>query len=82
MILDNPILPGSPDWVREIFLATNGQISFVLPSVATDTDSYVLTVNGIEYVRNTDFTISGTTLTWLNTFVLKLGDRVMITYTI
>ena len=82
MILDNPILPGSPDFVKEVFITTNGQISFTLPSVATDPDSYVLSVNGVEYVRNTDFTVSGTALTWLNTFILKLGDRVIVTYAI
>jgi hypothetical protein len=68
------------NWVRVIFTATSGQISFTLPSVATDPDTYSLTVNGIEYVRGTDFTVSGTALTWLNTFVLVSGDRLMVAY--
>lgn len=80
MDFSSPIVPGMPDWARAVFIATTGQISFTLPSVAVDPDSYVMTVNGVEYVRNTDFLVSGTALTWLNPFVLATGDRVMVAY--
>jgi len=67
-------------WMRAVFTATAGQTVFTLPSVAADAATYELTVNGVEYVRGTDYTVSGTTLTWLNPFALILGDRVAIAY--
>ena len=67
-------------WVRATYVATAGQISFVLPSVASDPNTYKLTVNGIDYDRTTHYTVSGTTLTWLNLFPLVVGDRVAVTY--
>ena len=82
MDLNVPIIPGIPDWVKVEFIAINGQTSFTLPSVAEDPDSYVLTVNGVEYARNTDFLISGTALTWLNPFLLVAGDRVLVAYSL
>jgi len=80
MDLNVPIVPGLPDWVKVVFIATNGQTSFTLPGVAEDPDSYLLTVNGIEYARNSDFLVSGTALTWLGPFSLKAGDRVLVAY--
>lgn len=68
------------EWIRTVFTATAGQTSFTLPSTATDPDTYNLTVNGIEYSRGTDYIVSGTTLTWLDTFVLAAGDRVIVVY--
>jgi len=67
-------------WRRSLFVATAGQITFVLPSVATDPGSYALTVNGVIYDRTTHYLVSGTTLTWLNLFPLATGDRVAVTY--
>jgi hypothetical protein len=71
----------STSWVRVVFTATAGQTSFTLPSISADADSYTLSVNGVEYVRTMDYTVSGTALTWLNNpFALIAGDRVMVAY--
>ena len=67
-------------WRHSVFTATVGQISFVLPGVATDLDSYHLSVNGVEYDRTTHYLVSGTTVTWLNLFPLATGDRVAVAY--
>jgi hypothetical protein len=65
-----------------LFTAASGQISFTLPSVATNPDTYRLAVNGIEYDRGTHYLVSGTTLTWMNLFALVAGDRVTVVYQI
>ena len=67
-------------WRHSVFTATAGQISFTLLEIASDIESYHLSVNGVEYDRLTHYLVSGTTLTWLNLFPLATGDRVVVAY--
>ena len=80
MDLNVPIVPGIAEWDRIVFIATAGQISFTLPNVALDVETYTISVNGIEYARGIDYLVSGTTLTWLAPFTLAVGDRVIVAY--
>ena len=80
MDLNAPIVPGIAEWARIVVTATSGQISFTLPSVALDPETYTMSVNGVEYARGIDYVVSGTTLTWLAPFTLMVGDQVIIAY--
>jgi hypothetical protein len=80
MDLNAPIVPGIAEWARIVVTATSGQISFTLPSVALDPETYTMSVNGVEYARGIDYVVSGTTLTWLSPFTLMVGDQVIIAY--
>jgi hypothetical protein len=63
------------------FTATLAQTVFTLTQSAAAGGVVVLTINGQRFAEGTDFTISGTTLTWLDTpFTLEAGDAVVITY--
>lgn len=72
---------GGAPWVEDEFVPTLGQVTFVLSSVPTDLNSISLHVNGIAYDDVTDYTVSGTTLTWLNTpFSLETTDKLLARY--
>ena len=65
---------------EDVFAPANLQTVFSL-STSWFGGYVVVYVNGIEYVRNVNFTISGTTLTWLDTpFTLSLGNRLVADY--
>lgn len=59
-----------------------GQTVFVLPVAILGIGAYsAFVVNGVEYAKTTDYTIVGTTATWLDTpFTLEATDRVLIKY--
>jgi hypothetical protein len=60
---------------------TLGQITFILSQAPTEPDSLSLHANGIEAVETADYTLSGVTLTWLNTeFSFETDDGVVIQY--
>lgn len=62
-------------------IATNGQTAITLSQTPKDANDVVLIVNGIQYALTTDYTISGTTLTWLDTdFTLETTDKVSVEY--
>ena len=66
---------------RELLLVTvDGQTSFVLPSIPTSIITLSLEVNGVAYTNPSDFTLSGSFVTWLNTFTLKTSDSVYAIY--
>lgn len=71
----------SPPWVEDDFTPTLGQLTFILSVNPTDPISLSLHVNGIEAQETTDYTVSGTNLTWLDTdFSFVTSDRVVIQY--
>ncbi len=71
---------GSP-WTQDEYDPTNGQVTFILTSTPTDPSSVIFMVNGIVADDVIDFTVSGTTVTWLNNlFVLDTSDKVLIKY--
>lgn len=65
------------------FTATSKQTVFSLSDTPVDPDDVELTVNGIEYANGSDFSVSGTTVTWLDVlFTLSAGDCIIIDYDI
>ena len=67
--------------LEDEFIPADAQITFILSQAPTDTDSFELHVNGVQCDSVTDFTVSGTTLTWLNVpFVLETSDKLIARY--
>jgi len=68
-------------WVEDEFVASNGQVTFILSQAPSEMASFSLHVNGIVYDDDDDFTVSGTTVTWLNTlFAMDAGDKLLARY--
>ncbi len=69
-------------WNKDTFTPTTGQVTFSLSTAPTDLDSLELDVNGVTYEGGgVDYTVSGVTITWLNTeFSMLAGDRVVVRY--
>lgn len=68
--------------IRDTFtgVVTNGQTMFTLSMTPSDTTLVQMEINGVLYRSTTFLTVSGTTLTWLDTFVLSSSDVVDIVY--
>lgn len=62
------------------FTATAGQTAFTLTSTPTYPTKGILTLNGQEKIYGTDYTVSGTSLTWLDNPVLITGDKLNYYY--
>jgi hypothetical protein len=59
----------------------NGQTLFTLSTIPGNPNISLLNVNGLKANYGIDYTIAGTTLTWLNTsYNLETTDRVEILY--
>lgn len=72
---------GGTPWVEDEFTATPAQVTFILSQAPIDAVSLTFHVNGVLYDDVTDFSISGTTITWLDTaFVMSAGDKIHIRY--
>lgn len=57
-----------------------GQVTFILPSAPLNNEADFF-INDVPYERGVDYTVSGTTLTWLNvTFAIEANDHVRATY--
>jgi len=68
-------------WTQDEYVATLGQVTFILSAATTDPASIRVIVNGVDYDDVADFTVSGTTLTWLNNaFSMDAGDIVLVRY--
>lgn len=68
-------------WREDTFASGAGQVTFILTAAPTDADATSAHVNGVEYNRPTDYVVSGTTVTWLNTlFALEAGDVLTVQY--
>ena len=70
--------------VREAFTPTLGQTVFTIARAPKDPSDVTFRVNNIGYTEGTTggdwFTAVGTTITWLDIFVLDTNDRVIIVY--
>lgn len=78
-------IPGAPfeTFTDRFTVAVPGQTIFALTNSFSPGGFSYLLVNSAEYTVADDYTVSGTTLTWLDTdFVLEVGDRVIIIYQI
>lgn len=72
---------GSITIEEETFSPSNGQTIFILSKTYEVGGFVQFFVNGIKYDLTVDFTISGTTVTWLDTpFTLTTTDLVSIHY--
>lgn len=73
--------PTGPPWREDEFTTTAGQVTFIISATPTDANSLSMYVNGVLYDDVAEFTISGTTITWLNTsFAMSVGDTVHVRY--
>jgi hypothetical protein len=62
-------------------ITSAGQTAFTLPSTPTDPASLMLYLNGQAIGQaGTDFSLSGTALTWLNATVLATTDTLVALY--
>jgi hypothetical protein len=62
-------------------ITTNGQTGFALAQTPKDINDLALTVNGIRYKIGVDFSVLGTTVTWLDVdFTLQTTDTLLIEY--
>jgi hypothetical protein len=72
---------GTAPFQEDEFTATGGQTVFVLSETFALNGMATVTVNGVRYAQGTNYTISGTTLTWLDTpFTLEVGDCIIALY--
>lgn len=69
-------------WSQQEFTPTLGQITFIISSLPADIVSVEFYVNGVIYREGAGeaYTLSGSTITWLNTFILKSEDEVIARY--
>ena len=69
------------EWVEDEFTATVGQTVFALSAQVDTKGDVSVIVNTLGYARGTHFTVSGSTMTWLNTpFAMDTGDTVVVKY--
>ena len=67
-------------WFEDVFTAAPGQTVFTLAAEPVDSESFQLTVNGVKY-ENDQYTLIGTTVTWLNVeFSMDGGETVLAKY--
>jgi hypothetical protein len=72
---------GTVNYYQDEFTATSSQSTFALSRTPSDNQSVFFVVNGVIYDDQHDYTISGSTVTWLNTlFFMQAGDDVIIKY--
>jgi len=64
---------GTTPEVQTFFVAHDGDTVFVLGDVPADDQNFQLYLNGQLARLNTDYTLAGNTVTWLNTIVLQAG---------
>jgi hypothetical protein len=72
---------GGTLFAKQTFIPTIGQTLFTLASFPAPGGLSAVVVNGMTYEEGHDYTISGPSLTWLNTSaLLDTSDRLVVTY--
>lgn len=75
---------GGGDSTQDFFTPTNGQTMFTLSATPLDVADVIMYVNGVAYAEGSPtpgyFTVSGTTLTWLDVFVFTTNDDIVVVY--
>lgn len=65
----------------ELAVTSIGQTFFTLSKSYKSGGLAALTLNGVGYALDTNYTLSDKTLIWLNTpFVLAVGDKITVAY--
>lgn len=77
---ENQTAPEDGALTDQSFTPTNGQTAFILSSVPISNDRIFMFVNSATYIVGNDFTISGSTITWLNAFTMATTDIVTVRY--
>jgi hypothetical protein len=73
--------PGSSTFNTYAVNPSLGQTAFILPIPYLAGGLVIVAINGIVYVEGTNYTIVGTTLTWLDTpFTLDSADTLWAEY--
>lgn len=65
---------------EESFTPTAAQTVFNIAATPTDPSDVDFRLNGVSYETGTDFTVSGTTVTWVKAITLDTTDTVEIVY--
>lgn len=65
--------------IQESFTASGGEVSFTLTNTPLYENGVIMFVNGNNQVYGTDYTASGTTVTWSG-FTLESGDQINFSY--
>ncbi len=80
----DPSSPTNHQHITEtVAVTSNGQTGFALSQTPKDAADVIMTINGVEYEYGVgkDYTISGSTVTWLdNDFTLATTDEVRFSY--
>jgi hypothetical protein len=79
----NPVVQfsGTTNLNTDNFTATLNQTAFNLSATPADVTAALMFVNGIQYTYTTDFTITGTVLTWTDAaFTMVAGFIVSVHY--
>jgi hypothetical protein len=72
---------GGGTFVENEFTATAAQTVFTLSQAFALAGLSILFINGVGYAEGAEYTIAGTTLTWLDVpFALEAGDRVVVKF--
>ena len=70
-----------PPWVEKEFVPTAGQVTFILSSAPTDSQTLTFAVNGVLADEGVDYSVSGVTITWLNAlYTMETTDLVVVRY--
>jgi hypothetical protein len=64
----------------ELTVTANGQTAFTLPTAVAVGGNIRVYVNGVRYDLGDDFTVSGTTLTWVGSLSLLTSDEFRVVY--
>jgi hypothetical protein len=80
-MLQVPSKPGHLVWTDDKFTPTLGQVTFILSKAPIDPSSLRFFVNGVRSDDPSDYTVSGVTVTWLDTlYIMDPTDLVVISY--
>jgi hypothetical protein len=81
--IGNPTATSVAEFQQDSFTAIPAQVLFTLTTSFYPNGLSIIIVNGLVYTQGADYTISGTTLTWLNTpFTFVGGESVVVKYQI
>lgn len=81
--IGNPTATSVAEFQQDSFTAIPAQVLFTLTTAFYPNGLSIIIVNGLVYTQGADYTISGTTLTWLNTpFTFIGGESVVVKYQI
>jgi hypothetical protein len=78
--IDTTTVASATDMYQEIFSTTPGQTNFVLAHTPVSQQHVEMFINGVSQTVGYDYTLSGTTVTYIGTVVLEGGEEVVCKY--